>query len=1236
MASGTGEAAEHLTQHATFPPPGTSQGQAFATVHPQPQPLMHYQPQHRQPARILPLSPEAISQIHSSKHITDLQGVICSLLENSLDAGANKVDISVDWRRGGCTVADNGTGIPAAEFLENGGLGKMYCTSKQHAGTGTKQTHGKAGTFLAELGSMSLLSITSEQEGGGAESVFTMHNGKVIPSQPTADGQTTMPSFAELHRRHGTIVTVRDLFGNMPVRVKQRAHATESAYDQDKAWQKLKRDVVALLLAWHTPCAVKLRDTNTESRRSHLMSGASGALTERALAGWSSKSVKYDIRDAMPVVFQAGLAPTESRGRWIPLSASTSMATLRGMICLHAAPTRRCQFLAIGITPCSSHEFLHAVNKVFESSSFGAVEDSTERDSRNRGKLPNGHVSLDRHPMYVLQLDFAERGKCAPADNAHLSEATIQSLARLLEAAVQAWLESNHFRPRKTKKRRRRNMEQGSPAAAIEGGDGNVAGERKPTREPGTSSTADFAGECLQHADRPDRALGGGEGKADRPMNLPRGPSADSTQRLVVRNAFGGTTDSSSAASEANDTASARIPQRPDQRKHRRVFDLSTARPPSRSNWLNEFDDTRDRHTLSRARSGTSRALPNCTLTPEQHHCCQSVRTASEAAAWDSKKLFAPPISAGELNGNAAPLRSPCHSKPRVATPSSDDFGAVDDEDLFAAEQESELAQDDTTPRLDNNTVWIDPISKQVFQVNSRTGVVLPISETHRTTSSCGPAQEQRHRAAIDTAVSSAGRPMSLARRSALASTRPQSAVSDKDKWLPGFLEEWKNPVFAKRKEEPIPTASISGPGLIEQLEEDRRCCAADKYQQAFPGHGAKTGGLGGTKLSKYALSDAEVIGQVDRKFILVRMPARCHNHDDEPTHDQNGAGSTLVLIDQHAASERIILEDLLADMLLTPTADNASNQQTFPGPIVKTSSLVHSTTRAKSLIFEVSTHEHELFSRHLSHFTYWGITYQLPSPTSAHSPEGSPPQSRRRSHHHQHRLVVTHLPTVIAERCSHFPALAIELLRTELWAIEDGSRKPITSTTTNREPSPTTWLSLLPRMPTKLLHMIQSRACRSAIMFNDILPTAECRDTVTNLGNCIFPFVCAHGRCGVVPVMDLGSSSCSSLNNHKIGVGREENEKEKEEQEEEEANPPKKTYLENPASQFNKLLSNHGEVSFLNDNRETKIEFLNLGKLRQFMLVVEEGVEEEEDENEDEDEDEDQTMTEQSPHKFG
>lgn len=143
--------------------------------------------------------------------------------------------------------------------------------------------------------------------------------------------------------------------------------------------------------------------------------------------------------------------------------------------------------------------------------------------------------------------------------------------------------------------------------------------------------------------------------------------------------------------------------------------------------------------------------------------------------------------------------------------------------------------------------------------------------------------------------------------------------------------------------------------------------------------------------------------------------------------------------------------------------------------------------------------------------------------------------------------------------------------------------------------------------------------------MFNDILPTAECRDTVTKLGHCVFPFVCAHGRCGVVPVMDLGSSSCSPLNNHNIGVGREENEKEKEK----ETNPPKKSYLENTAAQFNKLSRNYGEMTFLNDNRETKTESLNLGKLRQFMLVVEEGVEEE-------DEDEDQTMTEQSPHKFG
>lgn len=75
---------------------------------------------------IQPLSREVIAQIKSSTTVTSLNGVVCELLKNSLDASATKVDITVDYRRGSCAVEDDGIGILPAEFGEDGALGKLY------------------------------------------------------------------------------------------------------------------------------------------------------------------------------------------------------------------------------------------------------------------------------------------------------------------------------------------------------------------------------------------------------------------------------------------------------------------------------------------------------------------------------------------------------------------------------------------------------------------------------------------------------------------------------------------------------------------------------------------------------------------------------------------------------------------------------------------------------------------------------------------------------------------------------------------------------------------------------------------------------------------------------------------------------------------------------------------------------------------------------------------------------
>lgn len=76
---------------------------------------------------IRPLPDEVVAQIKSSTAIVSLIGVVLELLKNSLDAKAAKIDVTVDFARGGCTVEDDGLGIPPAEFSEDGGLGKLYC-----------------------------------------------------------------------------------------------------------------------------------------------------------------------------------------------------------------------------------------------------------------------------------------------------------------------------------------------------------------------------------------------------------------------------------------------------------------------------------------------------------------------------------------------------------------------------------------------------------------------------------------------------------------------------------------------------------------------------------------------------------------------------------------------------------------------------------------------------------------------------------------------------------------------------------------------------------------------------------------------------------------------------------------------------------------------------------------------------------------------------------------------------
>lgn len=1002
-------------------------------------------------SRILSLSPEVIFGIQSSKHITSLQAVVLSLLENSLDASSNKVEIEVDFRRGGCTIEDNGTGISSAEFLESGGLGRMYHTSK-HQVSVHDELHGSTGTYLASLGALSLLSITSKRADDSEAATISIHQGTVIARSvpaPQSHCLTLSPS-------NGTRVTVRDLFGNMPVRIKQRALAADSGSEDGRAWQELKRGVVALLLAWPKPCSVKIRDLNHEARHAYLAAqhpSITPALTEKNLKQLAGRSAKFDLRDVLPVLFQANLAPAESRRSWIPLSASSSAVSVKGSICLGPAPTKACQFIALGIHPCGSKDgygdLYDTINRVFAHSSFGAVEDDSvalDDEEKNRRKADRrfkqdgftrkqvqGRKGVDRWPMFVLQVKFKdqmERGD-------RVSEKSLSAVVEILEAAVREWLVANHFRPRQ-KMARRVGEEKQSPAFG---------------RSPAGS-------------------------RCNAPVT-----ETPNAKRVVD--------------AEATSTA-----------KRQKIVDLSGRPRPTN----NDFDlmarpVSSDFSTWSRIKSGRH-AFYNEVWENKKPHTAPAGQMGSVVEPSPAKKVAftLPSLEAGELSSmKKRDTRMPLHTQQSDSNPvfpprsndeqhlSSDDFGSVDAEAMLVV---ADKVEKEPQPNISDDALvqWKDPDTKQTYTVNSRTGVVLPTrpksSANHQNPTATDPTSS-RTSAAINTSLTSNGLPMTLSKR---PSTANEQKSSD---WLPGFLKDWNNPVFARQNEEPIPVASFDGPG-VDAAEVGNGSC---RHQNTH--HFDRAGIAGTRKLSKAALQKAKVIRQVDRKFILCKT--------------QEGDDEVLVLVDQHAASERVILEELLEE-LCKPAGDCDARA---------TGSRVKTVVLERPLRFQVPTAEFELFERHGKRFADWGILYSL------QQKEGQLSASQVRPPRTEYTIIVRTLPPGIAERCTLFPHLLIELLRTEIWTLPLSAKPPALNLSAEKQPDSAdvtkqdeaqSWFTRIGSCPKGLLDLLNSRACRSAIMFNDELSVEQCEELIRDLSKCAFPFMCAHGRVSMVPLVELGS----------------------------------------------------------------------------------------------------------------
>ncbi|KAK1727742.1 hypothetical protein CaCOL14_001495 [Colletotrichum acutatum] len=392
---------------------------------------------------IKPLPEDVTRRIRSSATVTSLNGVACALVKNSLDAEATRVNVIIDYSRGNCTVEDDGLGILPVEFRENGGLVKQHHTSRLSPET---DCHGVNGNFLASAATLSLLSITSHHHLYNSQNSVTIHNSKVLARNIPALPEQRLVTFS-----HGTRVTVRDLFGTMAVRVKQRAAASEKVA-VDKEWGRLLHELTALLLAWPSSVALFVRDSvnNNETRfrpnttpKSDLVARSSRTLT------------------------QSGLVDGLDQIVWTSIGASVGKLTIAGCIALKPMATRRAQFISFGVHPVSNEHgtniLYNEVNRVFLNSGFAIEEDADVRSDSTgvvlphpqgtSTKIPKPRRGLDRWPMFYFRISSSSRARPLVASSLEdlLEERnhTLANMIDLLKLVCYEFLKKHHFHPHK-------------------------------------------------------------------------------------------------------------------------------------------------------------------------------------------------------------------------------------------------------------------------------------------------------------------------------------------------------------------------------------------------------------------------------------------------------------------------------------------------------------------------------------------------------------------------------------------------------------------------------------------------------------------------------------------------------------------------------------------------------------------------------------------------------------------
>ncbi|XP_019940800.2 DNA mismatch repair protein Mlh3 isoform X1 [Paralichthys olivaceus] len=271
---------------------------------------------------------------------------------------------------------------------------------------------------------------------------------------------------------------------------------------------------------------------------------------------------------------------------------------------------------------------------------------------------------------------------------------------------------------------------------------------------------------------------------------------------------------------------------------------------------------------------------------------------------------------------------------------------------------------------------------------------------------------------------------------------------------LSSLYSKWSNPVFVQPPMVGVDISSGQADGLSVKI-----------HNILFP-----------YRFSKAMIQSMKVIHQVDKKFLACLI----NTQNEEPAARPETKENLLVLVDQHAAHERIRLENLVAD--------SYEDDPNAPGE-----RRLRSSNILPPLEIHVTEGELRLLRSCQPHFQNLGLEVTFSEAADTQVFVGKVPLCfvERESNELKRGR-----PSVIKPIIEEYLREQIELLR---------SAGRVRGT-----------------LPLTVLKVLASIACHGAIKFNHSLSSIECNCLVSSLSTCKLPFQCAHGRPSMIPLVDI------------------------------------------------------------------------------------------------------------------